>query len=167
MSPRRALKAKKMHCFEGALVAALALWLQGEEPLVMDLKARGDYDHVVALYKRNGFWGAISKTNHATVRFRDPIYKTIRELALSYFHEYTNNAGKKCLVSYSGSINLKRFGSGWVTAAEDLDTIAETIDRAPHVAFIPKLNKKYIRRADAMERKAGALTEWKRSDTRT
>ena len=82
MSPRRALRAQNMHCLEGAVFAATALWLQGEKPLLLDLKANGDDDHVVALYKRNGYWGAISKTNHAALRFRDPVYKTIRELAL-------------------------------------------------------------------------------------
>lgn len=88
LSPRQVLKQNKAHCFEGALVAALALWLQGERPLLFDLKAEGDDDHVVALYKRNNYWGAISKTNHATLRFRDPVYRNLRELALSYFHEY-------------------------------------------------------------------------------
>src|SRR3989338_6552129 len=87
-SPRRALEARKMHCLEGAIFAATALWLQGEKPLLLDLKAKGDDDHVVALYRRNGYWGAISKTNHAALRFRDPVFKTLRELAVSYFHEY-------------------------------------------------------------------------------
>ena len=102
-SPRRALEARKMHCLEGAIFAATALWLQGEKPLLLDLKAKGDDDHVVALYRRNGYWGAISKTNHAALRFRDPVYKTIRELALSYFHEYfLDRDGKKILDFYGG-----------------------------------------------------------------
>src|SRR3989344_7323650 len=87
MSPRRVLCEKKAHCIEGALLAAVALWLHGEPPIIMNLSSRlgkGDVDHVVALYKRNGYWGAISKTNHSVLRFRDPIYRTPRELALSY-----------------------------------------------------------------------------------
>jgi hypothetical protein len=115
MSPRKVLREKKAHCIEGALLAAAALWIAGEEPLLMDLKAMPhDDDHVVALYKINGLWGAISKTNHATVRFRDPIYRTVRELALSYFHEYfldkdskKAKAGQKVLYSYSKPFNLE------------------------------------------------------------
>src|SRR3989338_8296200 len=149
-SPRRALKAKKMHCFEGAVFAAAALWLNGEKPLLLDLKAKGDDDHVVALYKRNGYWGAISKTNHAALLFRDPVYKTIRELALSYFHEYFRNSdGKKILVSYSSKpFNLRTLGAKWITAEEDLRNIVEAIDFAPHKQIYPKKNKKFIRPAD-------------------
>lgn len=169
-SPRRALRMKKMHCLEGALFAAVALWLQGEKPLLLDLKADdGDDDHVVTLYRRNGYWGAISKTNHATLRFRDPVYKTIRELALSYFHEYfTDHDGKKVMVSYSSKpLDLRRFGDGWVTAEEDLHYIAEAIDFARHTRIYPEKNQKFIRRADKMERQAGKLREWKKSNPRT
>ena len=78
-SPRQVLQAGKAHCIEGALLAAAALWFHGAEPLLLDLKTRPvDYDHVVALYKKNGYWGAISKTNHGVLRFRDPIYRTTR-----------------------------------------------------------------------------------------
>ncbi len=168
MSPRRVLREKKMHCLEGAMLAAAALWMHGEEPLLMDLKAKGDDDHVVALYKRNGYWGAISKTNHATVRFRDPVYRTVRELALSYFHEYfSDTTGKKCLVSYSKPFNLKRFKTAWVTAEEDLHNIAEAIDDSAHLPIYPPRNMRFIRKADIMERKAGKLKQWKKSDLRT
>ena len=87
-SPRRVLADKSAHCLEGAMLASLCLWIAGKQSLIMDLKSDCGDDHTVALYKINGYWGAISKTNHATLRFRDPVYKTIRELALSYFHEY-------------------------------------------------------------------------------
>src|SRR3989338_8582802 len=125
MSPRRALQAHKMHCFEGAIFAAAALWLQGEKPLLLDLKAKGDDDHVVALYKCNGYWGAISKTNHSVLRFRDPVFKTLRELAVSYFHEYARNDGKKVLESYSARpFDLRKLGDKWVTATKDLHAVA-------------------------------------------
>jgi len=169
MSPRRVLREHKMHCLEGALLAATALWLQGEPPLLLDLRADGDDDHVVALYKRNGYWGAISKTNHASVRFRDPIYKTLRELALSYFHEYfVNDTGKKVLREYSARpFNLKKRGTTWITAEEDLYDIVNALDSAKHLSLIPKQNKRLIRPADAMERQAGALIEWQKTDSRT
>jgi hypothetical protein len=168
MSPRRVLREKKAHCIEGAMLAAAALMFAGEKPLLLDLKTLpSDDEHVVALYKRNGRWGAISKTNHATVRFRDPIYKTIRELAASYFHEYfLNSTGVKTLRSYSGPINMNRFGTAWITAEEDLWDIANGLDDVPHFVLFPAENTKYLRKADAMERKAGNLKEWKKTDKR-
>lgn len=168
MSIRRVLREKKMHCLEGAFLAGVALWLNGEKPLLMDLKTNGsDDDHVVTLYKRNGYWGAISKTNHATLRFRDPVYKTLRELTLSYFHEYFDNrTGKKVLLSYSKPINLKRFGTKWITTEENLFYIMEAIDDSPHLKVYPRKNAKFIRRADKMEQKAGALIEWKKTHPR-
>ncbi len=168
MSPRRVLKEEKAHCFEGALLAALALWIHGEEPLILDLKTEDDVDHVVALYKINGYWGAISKTNHSTLRFRDPVYKTIRELALSYFHEYFDNkTKKKTLRSFSKPFNVKKFGTKWITSEQNLDHIADALDESPHTSIIPQQNIKYLRKADNMELKAGSLIEWKKGHKRT
>lgn len=168
-SPRRALREKKAHCIEGALIAAAALWVQGEEPLIMDMRAPDpDFDHVVALYKRNGYWGAISKTNHATIRFRDPVYKTIRELALSYFHEwFLNTNGKKTLESYSKPLNLKKLGTSWVTREDDWWEIDDILNKLPHYPVVPKGNAGFIRKADKMELAAGRLVEWPESDRRT
>lgn len=167
-SPRQTLEIGKMHCFEGALVAALALWLNGKPPLILDLKAKDDVDHVVALYKINGRWGAISKTNHVTLRWRDPIYKTIRELAVSYWHEYFDNkTRKKTLRWYSAPFDLSKLGSNWVTAEEDLFDLAEKIDNSRHFAIFPRKNLRYIRLADKMEVKAGKIIEWERKHPRT
>jgi hypothetical protein len=129
----------------------------------MDLRAmRGDDDHVVALYKKNGYWGAISKTNHATIRFRDPVYKTLRELALSYFHEwFLNTNGKKTLDSFSSKpLDLTRFGSAWATEEEDLWWLDRELNKLPHEKLVPKGNRKFIRIADSMELKAGRIVEW-------
>lgn len=169
MSPRVVLREKKAHCIEGALLAATALWVHGEEPLLMDLTAAPeDDDHVVALYKKNGYWGAISKTNHAVLRFRDPIYKTLRELALSYFHEwFLDENGLKMLRSYSKPLNLKRLGASWITAEEDLWYLDEHLDTLPHFSLVPKENKKYLRPADATERTAGNIREWNKKNKRT
>jgi len=168
MSPRRVLRENKMHCFEGGLLAGVAMWLNGEKPLLLDLKTQGDDDdHVVALYQINDYWGAISKTNHATLRFRDPVYKTIRELVLSYFHEYfTDNTGKKILRSYSLPFNLKRFGIKWITSEDDLFYIADTLDKSSHLPIIKK-NLGLLRKADKMELLAGRLIEWKKKNPRT
>ncbi len=170
MSPRRALRKNKAHCFEGALIAALALWLHGEPPLLLDLKAnKDDEDHILALYKRNGYWGAISKTNHATLRFRDPVYKTLRELALSYFHEYfENDKGKKTLRKCSSQpFDLRKFDKSWVIDEEELIDLVNAIEDAPHQDLLPKKNIRLLRPADKMELKAGRLLEWPRSDPRT
>lgn len=169
-SVRAALAAKKAHCIEGAMIAAAALALRGEPPILMDLTARRpDDDHVVALYKKNGYWGAISKTNHATIRFRDPVYRTLRELALSYFHEwFMNTNGEKTLKSFSViPLNLMRFGTDWVTSEKQLWYLDKALDALPHENLVPKGNKKFIRAADAMELKAGRFIEWPKSDPRT
>lgn len=163
MCPRRVLQEKKAHCIEGAMLAAAALWLHGHKPLLLDLRASlGDEDHVVALYKINGYWGAISKTNHASLRFRDPIYKTVRELALSYFHEYfINENGKKSLRAYSNPFDLRKFGKGWLIDDDEVFDMVVALDDGIHHDLIPKDNMRHIRKADAMERKAGLLVEWK------
>ena len=168
MSPVRALQTRKIHCFEGALLAAVALWVNGEPPLLLDLKAKGDDDHVITLYKKNRYWGAISKSNHAVLRWRDPVYKTIRELVMSYFHEYTDNKFyKKRLVSFSQPFNLKKLGIQWIASEQDLHFIVEALDKLPHEKIYPAKNFQYIRPADKIERQAAQIVEWKKSDPRT
>lgn len=169
MSPRQVLARSKAHCLEGAMLAATALWLSGDRPLLMELKAApGDQDHAVALYRRNGYWGAISKTNHVSLRFRDPVYRTIRELALSYFHEYFVNAtGAKTLRAHTRPFSLSRFGTSWITSDTDLWHIAYALHDAPHYSLLPPENRRYLRPADRMERRAGRIIEWPKSHPRT
>lgn len=168
-SPRRVLRERKAHCMEGAMLAATAFLLQGHPPLLLDLKsAPGDDDHVVALYRINEYWGAVSKTNHATLRFRDPVYKTIRELALSYFHEYfLSETGLKTLRSYSLPFNLRRYGTSWITKDEDLWELAEKLDDSPHTMLFPKSQVPLLRKADRVERAAGRIIEWSKHHPRT
>ena len=164
MSPIRVLEENKAHCIEGALLAGLCLALNGQKPLVVNLKVeKGDYDHIITIYKQNGYFGAISKTNHLVLRFRDPVYKTVRELVMSYFHEYflTKN-GKKTLMGYSKPINLNRFGKKWITSQEDLWEIAEEIYDSPIISIVSKANKKFIRPATAFERSGDHILEWKK-----
>lgn len=169
MSPRRVLREHKAHCIEAAMLAAAALWLHGGKPLLMDLRATSDDDdHVVALFRQNGCWGAISKTNHATARYRDPIYRTLRELAVSYFHEYfLDTTGKKVLREYSRPLSLKRLGSSWITAEEDLFAVAVALDDSPHYQLLLPGALRYVRPADQFDRIAGKIIEWRRSDPRT
>lgn len=162
-SPRRVLREQKAHCMEGALIAACAFALQGHRPLLMDLtSARGDDDHVVALFEDRGRWGAVSKTNHAVLRYREPVYRTLGELAMSYFHEYFLDDGRKTLRSYSRPVDLSRFQHrGWMTDEEDLWYLVDALNEAPHVEILRPGQARCLRRADQIEIDAGKLTQWK------
>lgn len=117
LSVREVLRQRRAHCIEGAFVAACALWIQGDPPLVMYLDcAPSDYPHVVTLFRRDRSWGAISKSRTAHLRYRDPVYRSLRELAMSYFHEYVDDHGRKTLRSYSRSFDLRHIDTKlWVT----------------------------------------------------
>lgn len=171
MSVVRTLRTGKAHCLEGALVAGLALWMQGQVPLLLDLKSSNGDDHIVALFKQGGRWGAISKTNHTTLRFRDPVYETVRELALSYFHEYIHlKTGEKILVSYSEPFDLRSVQDNkiidWISGERELDWLADALDKTKHYRIYPSKNKKYLRRADKVELKAGNVVEWGKGNKR-
>lgn len=168
-SPRRVLRERKAHCIEGALLAAAALAVHRQPAWLLDLRAkRYDEDHVVTLFKRDGYWGALSKTNHAVLRYRDPIYRSVRELALSYFHEFFMlQDGRKTMVDYSKPFSLKRFGTAWMTSEEDLWFIGMALDDSQHYSLLPQKTKVRLRPATSIERAAYALTEWKVDDPRT
>jgi len=164
-SPLVVLQKREAHCIEGAVLAAAALWYHGEPPLLLDLKVakgKGDHDHVVALFKQNGKWGAISKTNHAVLRYRDPIYQTLRELVLSYFHEYFLDSGTKTLRTYSRPFSLLPFGNNWLTSVDSLWEINNALDDSPHFAIVEKNAITKLRLAHPLEREAGKIVEWKK-----
>ena len=138
-SPQRALRERKGHCLEGALLAAAALRINGRPPLLMDLEAVHDDDHVVALYRERGLWGGIAKSNFAGLRFRAPIYRTLRELALSYFEHYYNLRGERTLRSYSRPVNLARLDSRhWMTSEEDVWCVPELPDRSEALSAVSR-----------------------------
>ncbi|RJQ35236.1 hypothetical protein C4568_01290 [Candidatus Parcubacteria bacterium] len=163
LSPRLVMRQGTAHCFEGAVFAATALAYHGERPLLLDLKTKKpDVDHVVALFKQNGYWGSISKTNRNILRWRDPVYTSVRELALTYFNEYFYDDGRKTLVSYSRPFDLSQFRpEEWVIAEEDLDDIALRLDKSPHFPIVPAKNKKLLRKASKVEIDAMKIVEWK------
>lgn len=164
MSPKRVLKENKAHCIEGALLAGTILWLNNKDPLIISLKVKNsDYDHIITLYKENNYYGAISKTNHNVLRFRDPIYKTVRELVMSYFHEYfLISNGEKTLLGYTKPINIKKFGTKWIEREDDLWDIAEKIYNTPIIEIVPKENKHLIRNAGKIEMASANIPEWPR-----
>lgn len=160
-SVNEALKKKRAHCFEGALIAAAALWIQGEKPLLLDLYTnKKDVDHVVVPFKRNGLWGALSKTNHAVLRYREPVYKNIRELVMSYFHEYFLPNGKKTLVSYSRPFDLRKTRQNWLSSREHLFDLVDELDGSLHIPILPHGYRP--RKADDIEIKAGKIVEYKK-----
>ena len=157
------MKKREAHCFEGALLAAVALQMQGQKPLLLDLKTvRPDFDHVVALFKKDGYWGAISKTNHAVLRYREPVYKSIRELAMSYFHEYFLKDGRKTLRSFSKPFDLSKaaFDIDWLTGKENLANLAHKLDRSPHTKILSPKQIRNLRKADKIEIKSGEIVEY-------
>jgi len=160
---RQVLRHRRAHCIEAALVAACALWLHGEPPLVMDLRAQRDYDHVVALFRRGGRWGAISKSNHLALRGRDPVFRTLRELALSYFHEYHNEHGERTLREYSRAFDLRSLDpKHWLTGEDGAWEAERRIDLTRHYRLFPAGQSRYFSRIDAMEWKAKALLQYQR-----
>jgi hypothetical protein len=161
-SPLMVLEMGKAHCMEGAMLAAAALWYRGYPPLLLDLKTtEKDADHVVTLFKEGNRWGAISKTNHAVLRYRDPVYRDAREIAMSYFNEYFLDSGVKTLRSYSAPFDLLQFGDEWITARGDLAPIAEALDFSKHFQIIKKGEARRLRLAEPIEIEAGKILEWK------
>jgi len=162
-SPRRILQKKSAYCFEGALFAAAALAYHGKEALLLDLQTTDDdYDHVVALFKEKDRWGALSKTNNPVLRYRDPVYKNVRELAMSYFHEYFLEDGEKTLLAYSKPFDLTKYKpEKWVTAEEPLEWLAESLDDTTHFPVAPRGTLRKARRATPLERKLLWMENWK------
>ena len=138
-SPRMVMRHKRAHCMEGAMLAAAALRRLGHEPLVVDLEAVRDDDHVLAVFRENGCWGAIAKSHYAGLRFRNPVYRTIRELAMSYFEHYYNPRGEKTLRGYSRPVNLARFDKlNWMTSTEELWEVPTYLCGVAHTPMLPE-----------------------------
>jgi len=155
-SPARALRERKGHCLEGALLAAAALRLHGHPPLLMDLEAIHDDDHVLALYRQRGLWGSIAKSNFAGLRFRAPIYRTLRELALSYFENYYNLRAERTLRAYSVPVNLTRLDSRhWMTSQQDVWCVADLLIAARHYPLVPAKVARTLPRLDRRSFQAG------------
>ncbi len=148
-SPRRVLRDKVAHCFEGALFAAAALRVQGFPPLLLDFEAVRDDDHVLAVFRLHGHWGAIAKSNFSGLRFREPVYRSLRELAMSYFEHYFNLSREKTLRNYSRPVNLSQFDRiDWMTAENDLWEINDHLANLPHVPLLRNGTRRRLARVD-------------------
>jgi hypothetical protein len=148
-SPRKVLREQTAHCLEGAIFGAAALRVLGFPPLIWDLEADRDTDHVLAIYKIRGCWGAVAKSNFNGCRGREPVYRTLRELAMSYFNIYFNLRGERTLRRYSQPVNLARFDErNWMTSEKDVWFIAEHLCEIPHTDLLTRAQAKNLTRVD-------------------
>ncbi len=157
-SPRQVLRDRTAHCMEGALLGAAALRMLGHPPLLLDLQAVRDDDHVLAIFRVQGLWGAVAKSNYSGLRFREPVYRTLRELVMSYFEHYYNLRREKTLRKYSRPVNLERFARlGWMTAEQDPWAIPEYLCTIAHSAILPRRLAKPLSRVDSRLFAAGLV----------
>src|SRR5881296_4347074 len=159
-SPRRVLRTRTAHCLEGAIFAAAALRVLGFPPLLLDLEAVQDTDHVITVYRLRGHWGAIAKSNFSGLRYREPVYRSVRELVMSYFEGYINLRGERTLRAYSRPVNLARFDRshrGWMTSESDLWWIAEHLAGVPHMRLLTAQMTRNLSRVDRRSLDAGLV----------
>lgn len=157
-SPRRVLRENSSHCFEGALFAAAALRANGYPALILDLEADHDTDHVIAIYRSHGHWGAVAKSNYTGCRYREPVYRSLRELALSYFDVYFNLRRERTLRTFSRPVNMARFDPrGWQTTEEHLWYVAEYLFTIRHHRLLTPGMVKQLHRLDDRSFRAGCL----------
>jgi hypothetical protein len=159
-SPRRVLRERTAHCLEGAIFAAAALRVLGFPPLLLDLEAVQDTDHVVAVFRLRGHWGAIAKSNFSGLRYREPVYRSVRELAMSYFEGYVNLRGERTLRACSRPVDLARFDRthpGWMTSERDLWFIPEHLVRIPHTRLLTPALTRNLSRVDRRSLEAGLV----------
>ena len=148
-SPRKVLRERTVHCLEGAIFGAAALRVLGYPPLLVDLEAERDTDHVLAVFRENGAWGAVAASNFAGCRYREPVYRTLRELAMSYFNLYFNLAKQRSLRRYSNPVNLKRFDRlGWMTSEDEVWFIPNHLCDIPHKSLLTPKQVKSLHTVD-------------------
>lgn len=157
-SPRRIIKEGKAHCFEGALFAAAALRQLGHRPLLVDIRSWNDDDHVLAVFKERGHWGCVAKSNYTVLRFREPVYRRVRELVISFFDVYFNPIGQKTMRSYSLPLDLRQFDKRhWMTTDQDLEYIGDKLDEIRHFPVLTPAMIRALNPADKDLVKAGLL----------
>ena len=148
-SPRRVLREQTAHCYEGALFAAAALRALGYPPLILDLEAEEDTDHVIAVYRVKGCWGAVAKSNYTGCRWREPVYRSLRELAMSYFQIYFNMRRERTLRTYSRPVSLRRFDRReWMTTEKPVWFVAEYLLEIPHTRLLTRAQERILTRVD-------------------
>ena len=156
--PRRVLQDRKAHCVDGALFAAAALWRLGLPPLIAELTAVRDDDHVLALFQSGGRWGAVAKSNFVGLRFREPIYRSLRELAMSYFEAYYNVQGDKTLRRYSVVLDLSRIPNArWLESDAEMDALVARLEASRHYDLLSRKQASQLRKVDARSYESGLI----------
>lgn len=160
--PRDVVRDRLAHCFDGAVFAASALERLGHAPLILDLRAVRDDDHVLAIYRQGPFYGALSKSNVVMLRSREPLFRGLRALVLSYFDFYYNLDGEKTLREYSRLIDLRRFERlHWRTSTDAMETLAQVLDRTPHTVLLTAEQERALTPVDRRTFDAGLLgADW-------
>lgn len=157
-SPRYVISSRTAHCFEGALFAASALNYMGHKPMVVDMKSWNDDDHVIAVFKVDDHWGAVAKSNFTSLRYREPVYRSIRELIMSYFDFYFNTKGEKSLRSFSLPLNLSIYNNrDWMTTDEDLEYIGDKLESVKHYPVVTEKMIRNLKKVSDYVLKAGLL----------
>jgi hypothetical protein len=157
-SPRRVMRERKANCFEGALFAAAAFRFHGRPPLVVDMRSWNDDDHVLAVFRQNGAWGCVAKSNYTVLRFREPVYRSIRELMMSFMDVYFNPLGQKTLRAYSVPYDVSRFDAKeWMTTEEDIGDIGAPLDGPRHYKVLTPAQIKSLQITEPTLIKAGLL----------
>jgi len=167
LSVSEVLAQRRAHCIEAAFVAACAMWIHGRPPLVMHLDcAQSDDPHVIALFRERGAWGAISKSNGMHLRHRDAVYRSLRELAMSYFHEYFDRAGRKTMRSYSSAFDMRRLDPAlWVNSTSPCEKANARLAALRHYAAVTTGQARRLAPRDSFERDAGSVTQYPRPRT--
>ncbi len=157
--PLRVLRDHKGHCFDGALFAAMALRHIGHPGLILELiPNERDDDHIIALFKQNGGWGAVAQSNFSGLRFREPVYRSLRELVMSYFEDHFNSIGEKTLRGYRGPVHLQAFDQlEWMSSDEGLERLADGMNRYRIQPLLTKEMEASLSLADERSVKAGLL----------
>jgi hypothetical protein len=167
-SPRVVLRENTSHCFEGAMLAAAALRVNGYPALVLDLEAEKDTDHVIAIFRVNGHWGAVAKSNYTGCRYREPVYRSLRELAISYFESYFNLRRERSLRTFSRPVNMARFDHlDWMTTAKPLWFVAEYLLTIHHYKLLRPMAARNLNRLDERSFRAGCLGRAEKRATAT
>jgi hypothetical protein len=168
LSAREVLRQRRAHCLEGAFVAACALWVHGRPPLLVHLDCDlSDYPHCIAVFRRGRHWGAISKTNGSVLRFRDPVYRSLRELAMSYFHEYCDRRGRHTLRSYSVAFDMRRLDTDlWVTPQEACWDVHERLLALRHYPLVARRQVAALSRRDPFETRVARILQYPKPEKR-
>ena len=162
LSVREVLRQRRAHCIEGAFVAAAALWIHGEAPRIVHLDCDlSDFPHCITVFRRGRCWGAISKTNGVLLRYRDPVYRSLRELALSYFHEYCNKRGQRTLRSYSRAQDMRRLDPAlWITNSKSCWEAHDLLEGLRHYPLMTPRQVRQLSKRDPFERRIGRILQY-------